>query len=240
MKGVILAGGFGTRLKPLTTVTNKHLLPVFHKPMIFYPIETLKEAGITDIMIVTGGENMGDFIKLLGSGKDFGVNFTYKCQDGAGGVPVALSLAKDFVGDDKCVVILGDNVMEESIKEHVEYFKKSNKGCKILLKEVPDPERFGIAEINDGKVIGTYEKMKNPISNLAVIGIYMFDNKCFDVIPNLKPSERGELEITHVINKYIENDDISHGIVKGFWIDAGKLETLHEASKFMAGKHLKK
>ena len=238
MKGVILAGGFGTRLKPLTNVVNKHLLPIFHLPMVYYPIQTLTEAGITDILIVTGGENMGDFIKLLGSGKDFGVNFTYKCQDGAGGVPAALELAKDFVKD-KCVVILGDNVMEESIKQYVDEFAKSDKGCKILLKEVPDPERFGIAEIKNGKVIGTHEKMKQPISNLCVIGVYMFDKKCFDIIPKLKPSERDELEITHVINEYIKNNDISHGIVKGFWIDAGKLETLHEASKFMAEKFRK-
>lgn len=239
MKGIILAGGFGTRLRPLTTVINKHLLPIFHLPMIYYPIQTLKEAGITDILIITGGENVGDFLKLLGSGKDFGVNFTYKCQDGAGGVPVALSLAKDFVGNDKCIVILGDNVMEEPIKQHAEDFEKSNKGCKILLKEVPDPERFGIAEIKNGEVIGTYEKLKNPMSNLAVIGIYMFDKKCFEIIPDLKPSSRGEIEITHVINEYIKNNDISHGIIKGFWIDAGKLETLHEASKFMAEKFRK-
>jgi len=239
MKGVILAGGFGTRLKPLTIVTNKHLLPVFHKPMIFYPIETLKEAGITDIIIVTGGENMGDFIKLLGSGKDFGVNFTYKCQDGAGGVPVALGLAKDFVGDDKCVVVLGDNVMEESIKEYVEDFEKSGKGCKIMLKEVPDPKRFGIAEIKDGKVIGTCEKPENPVSNLCITGVYMFDKKCFDIIPKLKPSARGELEITHIMDEYIKNNDIDYGMIKGFWIDAGKLETLHEASKFMAEKFRK-
>ena len=239
MKGVILAGGFGTRLKPLTNVTNKHLLPVFHKPMILYPVDSLKEAGITDIMIVTGGENMGDVIRFLGSGKEFGVNFTYKCQDGAGGVPVALSLAKDFVGNDKCVCILGDNVIEESIKQYVEDFSKSEKGAKILLKEVPDPERFGIAEIKDNKVVATHEKLKNPPSNLAVIGIYMFDNKCFDIIPNLQPSTRGELEITHIINEYIKNNNLTHSIVKGFWIDAGKLETLHQASKFMADKHLK-
>lgn len=240
MKGVILAGGFGTRLRPLTIVTNKHLLPVFHKPMIFYPVETLKEAGITDIMIVTGGENMGDFIKLLGSGRDFGVEFTYRYQDGAGGVPAALQLARNFVGSDKCVVILGDNVMEESIREHVADFAASGKGCKILLKEVPDPERFGIAEIKEGKIIATHEKMKQPVSNLAVIGVYMFDQKCFSIIPHLAPSERGELEITHIINEYIRNSDIAHGLITGFWIDAGKLETLHEASRFMAAKHLGK
>jgi len=233
MKGIVLAGGAGSRLMPLTKVTNKHLLPIYDKPMIYYPIQTLIKAGIKDIMIVTGGENIGDFLRLLGSGKEFGAKFTYACQEGSGGIPVALSLAKEFV-DDKSIVILGDNITDVDLREHIENFTKSEKGAQIFLKTVDDPKRFGIADIKDGKVFRVIEKPKTPPTNLAIIGIYMFDKKAFDVIPTLKPSARGELEITDVIRSYIENDDISHAVVEGFWIDAGTFDSLHEANRIIA------
>lgn len=237
MKGVILAGGTGSRLIPLTKVTNKHLLNVYNKPMIYYPLQTLIDAGIKDIMIVTGGESIGDFMKLLGSGKDFGVKLTYRCQDGSGGIPVALSLAKEFVDDEKFVVILGDNIMEENLKPHVEGFLKSKKGAKILLKEVKDPKRYGLAEVKGNKIIAAYEKPENPTTNLAIPGVYMFDKKAFDVIPALKPSKRNELEIVEVIDRYIKDDDIDYSIIAGFWIDAGTFESLFEATKFIAKKN---
>ena len=236
MKGVILAGGTGSRLAPLTHVTNKHLLPIYHKPMIFYPINSLIEAGIKDIMIVSGGENIGDFMKLLGSGAKFGASFTYRVQDGAGGIPVALGLAKDFVGDDKCVVILGDNVMENSIKEAVDEFSNSSVGAKVFLQKVKDPQRYGIAEVKEGKVVACYEKPENPVTDLAILGIYMFDSKAFEVIPNLKPSKRGELEIVDVLNHYISKDDLSYSTLDGFWIDAGTFEALHKANRHISGK----
>jgi len=233
INGVILAGGAGARLSPLTKVTNKHLLPIYNKPMIYYPIQTLINAGIKDIMIVTGGESIGDFLKLLGSGREFGAKFTYGCQDGSGGIPVALYVAKDFVSD-KFVVILGDNVTDVNIKEYVEKFVKSKKGAHIFLRKVKDPQRFGLAEVKDGKIIRTVEKPKNPTTDLAITGIYMFDKKAFDIIPKLKTSARNELEITEVINSYVENDDISYDIVGGFWIDAGTFESLLEANKFIS------
>lgn len=233
MKGIVLAGGTGTRLKPLTNVTNKHLLPIYDKPMIYYPIQTLLKAGIKDIMIVTGGENIGDFLKLLGSGKDFGAKFTYACQDGSGGIPVALSLAKDFV-DDKFLAILGDNITDIDLKKYVKNFAKSKAGAHIFLKKVDNPKRFGIAELKDGKVFKVAEKPEEPRSNLAIIGIYMFDKKVFDIISTLKPSARGELEITDVLRNYVENGDISHAVVEGFWIDAGTFDSLHEANRIIA------
>ena len=239
MKGVILAGGTGSRLFPLTKVTNKHLLPVYNKPMIYYPIETLVNAGIKDIMIVTGGENVGDFLKLLGSGREFGAKFTYGCQDGSGGIPVALDVARDFIND-KFVVILGDNIMEADIKKYVEKFEHSNKGAHIFLQKVEDPSRFGLAEVKDGKIVRTVEKPKNPTTDLAITGIYMFDKKAFDIIPKLKPSQRGELEITEVINYYVENNDISYDIVEGFWIDAGTFEALFKANNFVSEFEKKK
>ena len=238
MKGVILAGGTGSRLFPLTKVTNKHLLPVFDKPMIFYPLLTLINAGIKDIMIVTGGESIGDFMKLLGSGLEWGAKFTYRCQEGAGGIPVALGLAKEFVGNDKFVAILGDNIMEDSIKDEVEKFDKGNKSAKIFLKKVPDPERFGLAEVKDGKIVATYEKPEKPVTDLAILGIYFLDYKAFDVIPNLKPSGRGELEITEVLDYYIKNNDMDHAITDSFWIDAGTFGSLHTAHNFAASKTL--
>lgn len=234
MKGVILAGGTGKRLFPLTKVSNKHLLPVYNSPMIYYPIQTLVKAGIKDIMIITGGENIGDFLRLLGSGIDFGAKFTYGCQDGSGGIPVALNVAKDFVGSDKFVVILGDNIMECDIKEHVEKFFKSSKGSHILIKKVDDPSRFGLVEISDGKVEKAVEKPENPTTDFAITGVYMFDKKVFDMIPKLKPSKRNELEITDIINDYAENDDISFDMIEGFWIDAGTFDSLFKANEFFS------
>lgn len=240
MKGVILCGGAGTRLSPLTNVTNKHLLPVFNKPMIYYPLQTLIDAGIKDILIVTGGESVGDFLRLLGSGRDRDVRFTYRCQDGSGGIPVALSLAREFVDDKKFVCILGDNVMEKSIKNEVDSFIKSRKGAKILLQKVNDPQRFGLAEIKNNKLVATYEKPSNPKTDLAIIGVYMFDGKVFDIIPKLKPSRRNELEITEVIDHYIKNDNIDYSFVDGFWIDAGTFGSLYKATMFIADKENKK
>lgn len=234
MKGIILAGGTGSRLMPLTRVTNKHLLPIYNKPMIFYPLQTLIDAGIKDILIVTGGEEIGEFLRLLGSGKEWGVKFTYRCQDGSGGIPVALSLAKEFVDNEKFICILGDNIIEKNIKNEVEDFAKSKIGAKILLKEVSDPERFGLAEVKDNKIIACYEKPKNPTTNLAILGVYMLDKKAFDIIPILKPSKRNELEIVDVLNYYIKNSDMDYSILDGFWIDAGTFLSLFKATQFVA------
>ncbi len=236
MKGVILCGGSGTRLSPLTEVTNKHLLPVFNKPMIYYPLHTLIDAGIKDILIVTGGKNVGDFLRLLGSGRDWGARFTYRCQDGSGGIPVALGLAKEFVGNEKFVCILGDNIMEKNIQKEVNDFSNSKKGAKILLQKVYDPERFGVAEIKDDKLLATYEKPSKPVTDLAILGVYMFDDKVFDIIPKLRPSKRRELEITGVIDHYIENDNVDYSIIDGFWIDAGTFDSLFKAILFISDK----
>lgn len=235
MKGIILAGGLGTRLFPLTKITNKHLLPIYEKPMIYYPIETLINAGITDIMIVTGGNHAGDFLRLLGNGKEFGlkhINYTY--QEGEGGIAAALSLAEYFADGEPICVILGDNIIEKNIKKAVEDFKKQKKGAKIMLKEVPDPERFGVAEIVDGKLIGIEEKPKKPKSNLAVIGIYMYDERVFDIIKTLKPSDRGELEITDVNNAYVKEGTMTWEMLKGWWTDAGTFESLLRANILVA------
>jgi len=221
MKGVILAGGLGTRLYPLTKVTNKHLLPVYNKPMIYYPINTLIEAGITDILIVTGGNSAGDFLRLLGNGKDFGLkhlNYTY--QEGEGGIADALLLAEHFAGGDKIVVILGDNIIEKSIKKEVEIFKRQKVGARILLKEVENPERFGVAEIKKGKIVRIIEKPKKPPSNLVVTGIYMYDNQVFDIIRTLEPSDRGELEITDVNNIYLKKGqlkEVADLLTQAYW-----------------------
>jgi len=231
MKGVILAGGTGSRLRPLTQVTNKHLLPVGRYPMIFYPIYKLKKAGINEILIVTGREHMGDVIELLGSGKDFGVEFTYKVQDEAGGIAQALGLARHFVNGDKCVVILGDNIFEDDITPYVKEFEEQKEGAKILLKEVPDPQRFGVPEFKDGKIIAIEEKPKEPKSNLAVTGIYMYDSEVFEIIKTLKPSWRGELEITDVNNAYIKKGTLTYNILKGWWTDAGTPESLFRANE---------
>ncbi|MCX7857559.1 MAG: sugar phosphate nucleotidyltransferase [Deltaproteobacteria bacterium] len=231
MKGVILAGGLGTRLYPLTKITNKHLLPVYDKPMIYYPLETLIKAGIEDIMIVTGGNYAGDFLRLLGNGKEFGLkhlNYTY--QEGEGGIAHALSLAEYFADGEPICVILGDNIIEKNIIKAVRNFEKQKVGAKILLKEVPDPERFGVAEIENGKIVRIVEKPKKPKSNLAVIGIYMYDSKVFDIIRTLKPSERGELEITDVNNAYIKEGTMTYEMLEGWWTDAGTFESLLRAN----------
>jgi glucose-1-phosphate thymidylyltransferase len=226
MKGVILAGGTGSRLYPLTKVTNKHLLPVYDKPMIYYPMETLINAGIKDIMIVSGRGHAGHFLELLGSGVDFGVHFTYEIQEKAGGIAQALSLAEEFVDGDSVTVILGDNIFQDSIKEDVRNFKN---GARIFLKEVPDAHRFGVAELKGDKVIGIEEKPKKPKSNFAVTGLYIYDSEVFNAIKTLKPSGRGELEITDVNNYYINKGIMKYGILEGFWSDAGTFESLLRA-----------
>lgn len=234
MKGVILAGGLGTRLHPLTLVTNKHLLPVFNKPMVFYPIEALVKAGINDILLVTGGNNAGDFLRLLGNGSDFGLkhlNYTY--QKGEGGIADALALAEHFADGDKIVVILGDNILEKSIRKPVENFRKQEEGAKILLKRVPDPERFGVAEVKGSRVVGIEEKPKKPKSEYAVIGIYMYDFRVFDIIRTLKPSGRDELEITDVNNVYIREGILSWEEMEGWWTDAGTFESLYRANRLV-------
>jgi len=235
MKGVILAGGLGTRLFPLTKITNKHLLPVYDKPMIYYPIECLVQAGIDDIMIVTGGRKSGDFLSLLGNGKDFGLkhlNYTY--QEGEGGIAEALGLAEHWAkGDDVCVV-LGDNIIEKNIRRAASKFREQKKGAKILLKEVPDPERFGVATLSGDKVVRIVEKPQNPQSNKAVIGIYMYDGRVWDIIKTLKPSDRGELEITDVNNWYIQDGTMTYEVLEGWWTDAGTFKSLHSASTLVA------
>jgi glucose-1-phosphate thymidylyltransferase len=222
MKGVILAGGSGTRLYPLTRITNKHLLPVYDKPMIYYPIQALVNAGITDILLVTGGNNAGDFLRLLGNGREFGLkhlNYTY--QERAGGIAEALGLAQHFSDNQKIVVILGDNIIEGDIKSAVESFEKQERGAKILLKEVPDPENYGVPVLDGDRIVTIEEKPANPATNLAVIGIYMYDHSVFDVIQTLKPSGRGELEITDVNNAYIDAGNMSYDVLDGWWADAG-------------------
>jgi len=235
MKGVILAGGLGTRLHPLTKVTNKHLLPVYDKPMIYYPIQTLINAGIDDILIVTGGNNAGDFLKLLGNGKEFGLkhmNYTY--QEGEGGIAEALRLAEFFASGDKICVVLGDNVIEKNIRKAVENFRKQKEGARILLKEVPDPQRFGVAELRGDRIARIEEKPKEPKSRYAVIGIYLFDQEVFNIIKTLKPSGRGELEITDVNNRYIEKGVMTWDILEGWWTDAGTFESLLRANQMVA------
>ena len=231
MKGVILAGGTGTRLYPLTNATNKHLLPVGREPMIYNPIKQLLSSGITDILIITSKQHMGDVVRLLGSGKEFGCDFTFKVQEEAKGIAHALLLAEYFANRDKIVVILGDNITTHSIKSYVDNFKKQGGGAKVLLRKVSDPERYGIAALDELKVIKIEEKPKNPKTNFAVIGIYMYDNKVFDIIKKIKPSARGEYEITSVNNEYIKNDELTYDILKGKWTDAGTFESLQHANK---------
>lgn len=235
MKGIILAGGLGSRLAPLTRITNKHLLPVYNKPMIYYPIEALIKAGITDIMIVTGGNHAGDFLRLMGNGKDFGLkhlNYTY--QEGEGGIADALSLAEYFADGEPVCVILGDNIIERNIIKAVRDFKEQKTGAKIMLKEVPDPERFGVAEIENDRLVNIVEKPKNPRSNLAVIGIYLYDGRVFDIVKTLKPSDRGELEITDVNNAYVKDGTMTWEMLDGWWTDAGTFESLLRASVLVA------
>lgn len=236
MKGVILAGGTGSRLYPLTKVTNKHLLPVYDKPMIYYPMETLINAGVKDIMIVSGRGHAGHFLELLGSGIEFGVHFTYEIQEKAGGIAQALSLARDFVDGDSVTAILGDNIFQDNIKKDVETF---NGGAKIFLKEVPDAYRFGVAELKGEKVIGIEEKPKVPKTNYAVTGLYIYDNEVFEAINTLKPSGRGELEITDVNNYYVNKGAMEYRILDGDWSDAGTFESLMVAGA-IARKHKKR
>jgi len=235
MKGVILAGGLGTRLYPLTKVTNKHLLPVYDKPMIYYPIQTLINAGIDDILIVTGGNNAGDFLRLLGNGKEFGlkhINYTY--QEGEGGIAEALGLAEFFAAGDKICVALGDNIIEKNIRKAAGAFQKQKEGAKILLKEVPDPQRFGVPELRGDQIVCIEEKPKKPKSNYAVIGIYFYDATVFDFIKTLKPSDRGELEISDVNNLYIEKGRMTWDSLEGWWTDAGTFESLLRANQLVA------
>lgn len=240
MKGVILAGGKGTRMLPLTKVTNKHLLPIYNEPMIYYPIRTLAAAGIKDILIIVGGESIGDFLRLLGSGEDFGVNLTYRCQEGAEGIPVALALAREFADGSKVMVVLGDNVMEESLKEDaVKFEKDSSHGAHLFLKEVHDPQRYGVVELKGDKIVAIHEKPANPPSSLCVTGVYMFDSTVFGVIPALKPSKRGEVEIVDVVTHYLSSGRLSWSMLKGYWTDAGTLESWFEANAIVRENSLK-
>ena len=235
MKGIVLAGGLGTRLHPLTRITNKHLLPVYNKPMIYYPVEMLVKAGVKDIMVVTGGNNSGDFLRLLGNGRAFGLKrLHYAYQEGEGGIADALKLAGDFVGSDKMVVVLGDNIVERGIKRTVSAFKKQKDGARILLTKVKNPGEYGIAEVKKGRVIKIVEKPKKPKSSYAVAGIYFYPNDVFKIIKKLKPSKRGELEITDVNNAYIKKSAMKYDILKGWWMDAGEsVDALLEANVFV-------
>ena len=235
MKGIVLAGGLGMRLRPLTAVTNKHLLPVYDQPMVYYPIQTLVNAGITDIMIVTGGSSAGDFLKLLGNGKAFGLkhlNYTY--QEGEGGIAEALGLVEHFAAGDPVCVVLGDNIIENNIAAAVRNYGKQAQGAKILLKRVPDPQRFGVPVLDGEKVLRIEEKPEFPQSEYAVIGIYMYDASVYDIIRTLKPSGRGELEITDVNNAYIERGEMSWEELEGWWTDAGTFDSLRRASNLVA------
>jgi glucose-1-phosphate thymidylyltransferase len=235
MKGIVLAGGLGSRLNPLTKVTNKHLLPIYDKPMIYYPIQTLVNAGIQDILVVTGGKNAGEFLRLLGNGKDFGlkhVNYTY--QEGEGGIAQALGLAEFFADREPICVILGDNIIEGNVCRAADDFRKQGKGAKIILKQVTDADRFGVAEVKGDRIIGIEEKPKRPKSDLAVIGIYFYDGTVFEKIRRLKPSGRGELEITDVNNFFIEEGSLTYDKLEGWWTDAGTFESLLRANNLVA------
>jgi glucose-1-phosphate thymidylyltransferase len=237
MKGVVLAGGTGSRLYPLTKITNKHLLPIYDKPMIYYPIQTLVDAGIRDILLVTGGKTAGDFLRLLANGKEFGlkhIHYTY--QEGEGGIADALSLAEHFADGHKLCVILGDNIIGGSIRKHVDEFRAQPCGAKILLKEVPDANRFGVAELEGDRIVRIEEKPQQPKSNYAVTGIYMYDNTVFNKIRNLVPSGRGELEITDVNNAYIREGTMTFGFLEGWWTDAGTFDSLLRAANYVASE----
>ncbi len=230
MKGIILAGGTGSRLYPLTKITNKHLLPVFDKPMIYYPLQTLIDASIEEIMIVSGRGHAGHFLELLGSGAEFGVHLTYEIQETAGGIAEALSLARNFADDESVTVILGDNIFQDNVKKEVASFKS---GAMIFLKEVPDANRFGVAERQGNRIISIEEKPNVPKSNLAVTGLYVYDSRVFDIIHTLKPSGRGELEITDVNNEYIRRGEMSYSVLSGYWSDAGTFESLFRATELV-------
>jgi glucose-1-phosphate thymidylyltransferase len=240
MKGIVLAGGTGSRLRHLTKITNKHLLPIYDKPMIYYPIETLVEAGITDLLIVTGGRYAGDFLRLLGNGEEFGlkhINYTY--QEGEGGIAAALALAAHFAGGNKICVLLGDNIFQRSIRRALEDFECQERGAKVLLKQVPDPERFGVAEIRGQHIVGIEEKPVKPKSYYAVTGIYMYDETVFDKMRTLKPSARGELEITDLNNAYIKEGTMDFDFVEGWWADAGTCDSLIRAANLVYESHAK-
>ena len=235
MKGVILAGGLGSRLRPLTKVTNKHLLPIYDKPMIYYPIETLCKAGIRDIMIVTGGTSAGDFLRLLGNGAEFGLkDIYYTYQEGEGGIADALRLCEHFAEGSRIVVVLGDNIVQDDISPFVRKFEQQDSGARILLKEVTDPQRFGVPELDGDRIVRIEEKPAQPKSNYAVTGIYMYDRRVFDFIRHLKPSGRGELEITDVNNHYIREGDLFYDVLDGWWTDAGTFESLFHANDLIA------
>ncbi len=235
MKGVVLAGGLGTRLYPLTKVTNKHLLPVYDRPMVTYPIECLVRAGIDDVLLVTGGKSPGDFLRLLGNGKEYGLrHISYAYQEGEGGIADALALAKNHAGDEPICVILGDNVIEKNIKDALDAYREQGSGAKILLKKVPDPERFGVAVFEDERVVQIVEKPRGSVSEYAVTGIYMYDSQVFDFIDTLTPSARGELEITDVNNMYIRRRQLTWSELDGWWTDAGTFESLLRASNLVA------
>lgn len=238
MKGIILAGGTGSRLYPLTKVTNKHLLPVGRYPMIDHLIAKLKCADITQIMVVTGKEHMGAVVNLLGSGYEYGVEFTYRIQDQPGGIAQALGLCEQFVGNDKCVVILGDNIFYDDISTFIKNFEKKDKGAKILIQKVHDPERYGVAELDGDRIVGIEEKPKKPKSNYCVTGIYMYDNRVFNVIKTLKPSNRGELEITDVNNWYINDGTLTYDILENWWTDAGTFSSLAKANELAKDMNL--
>ena len=235
MRGVVLAGGLGTRLHPLTKVTNKHLLPIYDKPMIYYPIEALTNAGIKEIMVVTGGNNAGDFLRLLGNGKEFGLSrIHYAYQEGEGGIAEALGLAESFAEGRPICVVLGDNIIEKNIIQAVREYRQQGGGARIMLKEVPDPERFGVPAFEGEGITAIEEKPKNPKSSYAVIGIYMYDSRVFDIIHGLSPSERGELEITDVNNDYIRAGAMQWSVLDGWWTDAGTIESLLKAGNLVA------
>ncbi len=239
LKGVVLAGGTGSRLRPLTRVTNKHLLPVYDRPMVFYPLRMLAEAGITEIMVVTGGECAGEFIGLLGNGEEFGLErLAYAYQDGPGGIAEALGLTRDFVADDDVVVVLGDNLLERPIAGAVQRFREQDCGARVLLKQVPDPERFGVAELDDGRIVRIVEKPTEPRSDLAVTGIYMYDHSVFDIVDDLEPSARGELEITDVNTAFLARGELEHEVVEGWWTDAGTFESLFHAGQLVRDSRL--
>jgi glucose-1-phosphate thymidylyltransferase len=236
MKGVILAGGLGTRLLPLTKVSNKHLLPVYNQPMVMYPVKTLVNAGIEEVLLVTGGNNVGEFIKLLGNGRGVGLKWlSYAYQEGAGGIADALRLAREYAVGEKIIVILGDNIVEGNIREATQAFMKQKSGAKIFLKEVENPSAYGVAVCDGDKVVTIEEKPKQPKSNLAVIGIYMYDEQVFEIIDDLKPSARGELEITDVNNAYIKRGQMSYEVLKGWWGDSGEsIDALYRVSGLVA------
>ena len=236
MKGVILAGGKGSRLYPLTKVTNKHLLPVGKEPMIYHPIKQMVGAGIQEILVVTSTDHMGDIVRCLGSGEEFNCSITYRVQKNAGGIADALSLSESFAANGKICVMLGDNIFKENVKAFVDSFRKQSTGARVLIKKVNDPCRFGIAALDEKQIVEIEEKPKSPKSSYAVVGMYFFDSKVYDFIRSITPSENGELEITSVNNKYIEQGELEYDIYEGSWTDAGTFNSLHEANQLMLSK----